>query len=148
DLAAADLNEIVQRATAALTADWAADPTYSSIQRDEARNGKDVTSKTFQVVMIEGSDYRVPLAENDQPLPPDRQKAELVKLRSEVQRRQKESPADRQARIDEWKKRRDEEGELLLDFNSALTFQYLREETKDGHAAYVLAGTPKKGLKP
>jgi hypothetical protein len=147
-LAAADLNEIVQRATAALTADWAADPTYSSVQRDETQNGKEVTSKTFQVVMIDGSDYRLPLAENDQPLPPDRQKAEVAKLRSEVQRRQNEGASARQARIEEWKKRRDEEGELLLDFNDALTFQFLREETKDGHAAYVLAGTPKKGLKP
>jgi hypothetical protein len=147
-LAAADVDEIVRRATAGLASDWAADPTYSSVERDETQNGKEVTSKTFQVLMIDGSDYHLPLAENDQPLPPDRQKAELAKLRSEVQRRQSESQADRQARIDEWKKRRDEDGELLLDFSSALTFQFLREETKDGHTAYVLAGTPKKGLKP
>ena len=147
-MAAADTNEIVRRATAGLAADWAADPAYSSVERDETQNGKDVTSKTFQVLMIDGSDYRLPLAENDQPLTPDRRKEELVKLKSEVQRRQNESSADRQERIDEWKKRRDEDGELLLDFNSALTFQYLREEVKDGHAAYVLAGTPRKGLKP
>jgi hypothetical protein len=146
--AAEDLREIVRGATAALNADWAADPTYACIERDEIQNGEAVTSKTFEVVMIDGSDYHLPLAENDQPLSPDRQKVELVKLRNEVQRRESENASARRARIDAWKKRRDEDGELLLDFNSALTFQLLRDETRDGHAAYVLAATPKKGLTP
>jgi hypothetical protein len=145
---AADVNEIVQRATSALHSDWAADPTYAFIEKDEVQKGQKLTSKTFEVVMIDGSDYRLPLAVNDEPLSPERQEAELIKFKNEVQRRKSESPSARRARIDAWKKRRDENGELLLDFPTALTFQLVREETKNGYPAYVLSATPKPGIVP
>jgi hypothetical protein len=145
---AADVSEIVQRATVALNSDWAADPTYACIERDEVQKGEKLTSKTFEVVMIDGSDYHLSLAANDQPLSPDHQRAELIKFKNEVQRRKKESPSARHARVDAWKKQRDENGELLLDFTTALTFQLLREETKNGHTAYVLSASPKHGIVP
>ena len=143
-----DFGEIVQRATAALKSDWASDPLYACVERDEVQKGEKVTSKTFEVVMIDGSDYHLPLAVDDQPLSPDRQKAELIKFKNEVERRKKESPSARRARINAWKKQRDENGELLLDFPTALTFQLAGEETRNGHPAYVLSATPIPGLVP
>ena len=145
---AAELGDIVQRATVALNADWASDPLYASIERDEVQKGDKQTSKTFQVIMIDGSEYHLPLAVDDQPLSPDRQKAELIKLRTEMQRRKSESASARRARIAAWKKKRDENGELLLDFPTALTFQLVGEETKNGHSAYVLSATPRPGIVP
>jgi hypothetical protein len=145
---AADLTEIVQRATAALNSDWASDPLYSCVERDEVQKGDQQTSKTFQVVMIDGSEYHLALAVDDQPLSPDRQKVELIKLKNEVRRRKSESPSARRSRIDAWKKKRDENGELLLDFPTALTFQLLGEDTKYGHSAYVLSATQKRGFVP
>jgi len=145
---AADLSEIVGRATAALNSDWASDPLYACVERDEVQKGEKLTSKTFQVVMIDGSDYHLALAVDDQPLSPDHQKSELIKLKNEVQRRKSESPSARRARINAWKKQRDENGELLLDFPTALTFQLLGEETKNGHSAYVLSATPMQGIVP
>src|SRR6266853_1048163 len=145
---ASSLSEIVQRATAALNSDWASDPQYACIERDEVQKGDKLTSKTFEVIIIDGSEYHLPLAVDDQPLPPDRQKAELIKLKNEVRRRQSESPSARSARISAWKKRRDENGELLLDFPTALTFQLVGEETKNGHSAYVLSATQKQGFVP
>src|SRR5580700_1121502 len=88
----ADLDEIVRRGTATLKSDWAADPDYAYIEKDEVLKNGVMTSKTSQVVYIEGSDYYLPLAIDDQPLPPDRKKGELEKLKSEVQRRNAESP--------------------------------------------------------
>ena len=146
--AAADLNEIVQRAAAALNSDWAADPTYACIERDEVQKGDKLTSKTFQVVMLDGSEYHIPLAFDDQPLSGAREKAELIKFKNEVQRRQRESDSARRSRIAAWKKQRDESGELLLDFPTALTFQLVREEPKNGHSAYVLSASPKQGVTP
>jgi hypothetical protein len=145
---AANLPEIVQQATAALNADWASDPLYACVERDEVQKGDKLTSKTFAVVMVDGSDYQLPLAVDDQPLPPDRQKAELIKFRKEVEHRKSESPSARRARINAWKKKRDENGELLLDFPTALTFQLMGEETRSGHPAYVLAANPKPGIVP
>jgi outer membrane lipoprotein-sorting protein len=145
---AADADEIVQRAAAALNSDWAADPSYACVEKDEVQKGDKVTSKTFEVVMIDGSDYRFPLAINGQPLSPARRKAELVKLKNEIERRENESPSARRSRIAAWKKQRDENGELLLDFPTALTFQLVGEQMTDGREAYVFSATPKPGVVP
>src|ERR1700689_2596142 len=58
---AADLEEIVRRATATLQSDWSADADYAYIERDEVQKNGTVTSKTSQVVYIAGSDYYLPL---------------------------------------------------------------------------------------
>jgi len=145
---ALELSDIVQRATAALNADWAADPSYACVEKDETRKGEKLTSKTFEVVMIDGSDYHLPLAINDQPLPPERKRAELLKLKNEVAKRTNESPSARRSRINAWKKERDENGELLLDFPSVLSFHLIGEDSKDGYPAYVLSATPIPGFVP
>jgi hypothetical protein len=145
---ASDVSEIVGRATAALNADWAADPLYAYLEKDEVQKGEKLTSKTFEVLMIDGSEYHLPRAVDDQSLSPDRQHAELIKFKNEVQHRKNESPSARRARIEAWKKQRDENGELLLDFPSALNFRLLGEETKNGYRAWVLDATPKPGIVP
>lgn len=141
---AADVDEIVRRGAATLKADWAADPNYAYVERDEVRKGDNVTSKTSRVVYIAGSDYNLPLAIDDQPLAPEREKAEIEKLKNEVRRRNAESPEARRQRIEKYKKERDENEALVLDFPDAFNFELVREETMDGHPSYVLSGTPKK----
>jgi hypothetical protein len=143
-----DVHEIVKRATVALDSDWAADPTYACVQRDEVQKGDKQTSKTFQVVMIDGSEYHLPLAFDDQPLSPGRAKAELIKFKEEARHRERESASARRSRIAAWKKQRDESGELLLDFPKVLKFQLIREEAMNGHEAYVLSAFPKEGIVP
>lgn len=141
-----DARQIVERAAQALNADWAADPSWASVEREETRKGDKSTSRTFEDLMIDGSDYDFPLAVNDQPLTPDRRKAQLIKLRDECERRRNESPSERESRIAKWKKQRDENGELLLDFPGALDFVLTGEEIKNGRPAYVFHGTPKPGM--
>jgi hypothetical protein len=135
----ADLAEIVSRGTATLKADWAADADYAFVEKDEVEKGGKRTSKTSQVVYIDGSDYYLPLGIDGQP-----EKAELDKLKNEVRRRNAETPEERRKRIEKYKKERDENEALVLDFPNAFNFELLREETIDGHPAYVLSGTPKK----
>ena len=147
-LRAADLEEIVHRATATLKSDWAADPDYAYVERDEVRKKDKTTSKTSQVVYIAGSDYYLPIAVDDQPLPPDREKAEIEKLKNEVERRNNETPEARRERIAKYKKQRDENEALVLDFPDAFNFELLREETMNGYPAYVLSGMPKKRTGP
>lgn len=141
---AADLQQIVARATETLKSDWAADPDYAYVEKSEVQKNDRVTSKTSQVVYIAGSDYYLPLAFDDQPLSSDRKKAELEKLKDEVRRRNAESPESRRERIRKYKKQRDENEALILDFPGAFTFELIREETMNGHPAYVLSGTPGK----
>jgi len=138
------LQEIVRRATTTLQSDWAADPDYAYVEKDEVQKNGRMTSKTSRVVYIAGSDYYLPIVIDDQPLSPDREKAELEKLKSEVQRRNTESPEARRERIGKYKKQRDENDALVLDFPNAFTFELVREETINGYPAYVLSGMPKK----
>lgn len=144
----ADAKDIVRRAAEALGADWAADPTYACIERDETRKAGRSSSRTFEVLMIDGSDYHLPLAVDDEPLPPARHKVELIRLKTELERRTREGAAQRRARIEAWKKERNESGELLLDFPGSLDFDLLGEEVRDGHPAYAFAGKPRPGVVP
>jgi hypothetical protein len=141
---AADLEEIVRRATATLRSDWAADPKYAYVEKDETRKHDKVTSQTFQKVYIDDSDYSLLLAIDGEPLPPERQNAELEKLKREVAHRKAESPEQRRHRIAKYDKERAENEGLILDFPDAFTFELLREETVNGYPAYVLSGMPKK----
>jgi hypothetical protein len=141
---AADLQAIIRRGSATLKSDWAADQNYSYVERDEVQKHEKVTSKTSQVVNIDGSDYYMLLEVDDQPLPADRKKAELEKLKNEVRRRNAESPEARRERVAKFEKERDENEALVLDFPSAFNFELVREETMNGHPAYVLSGSPKK----
>jgi hypothetical protein len=145
---AADLQEIVRRGTDVINSDWAADVDYAYVERDETQKDGKRISKTYRVITIDGSDYNVPIAVDDQPLSPDREKLELEKLKDEIQRRNGETPSARRQRIEKFKKQRDENGALLLEFPKTFTFELLREETAGGYPAYVLSAIPKKRTGP
>jgi hypothetical protein len=141
---AEDIQEIVRRGTAAIQSDWDADPNYAYVERDEVQKGDKTTSKTAKVVMIAGSDYYLPIAINDEPLSRAEREAELQKLKNEVARRNAESASARRERMEHYKKERDENAALLLEFPKAFVFELQGEEMKDGHLAYILSATPKK----
>ncbi len=144
----ADVEEIVARASATIRSDWAADPDYAYIERDETVKSGKTSSKTSQVVMMDGSDYYMPIAIDDHPFSPERQKTELLKLKKEFERRKNEDAGARERRIAAYKKREDENGSLLLEFPKAFNFELLREEPMNGFPAYVLSATPKKRTGP
>jgi outer membrane lipoprotein-sorting protein len=141
---AADLSEIVSRATATLKSDWSADPDYAYTEIDETKKGDKTTGKTYKVFYIDGSDYNLPIADDGKPLSPEREKIEIEKLKAEAMRRKSETPDARRKRIEKFKKQRDEDEALVLDFPDAFNFEFLREETVRGYPSYVLSGTPKK----
>lgn len=141
---AADVTEIVRSATVTLRADWAAAPDYAFLQRDEfQRNGKP-GSKTHRVVMIAGSDYYMPVAIDDQPLRGDQQRSELQKLKHEFQRRNNEDAQTQRRRAENYRKQREQNGALAVEFPGAFDFDLVREETVHGHVTYVLAATPRR----
>lgn len=141
-----DVNEIVRKAALLMNADWAADTKYAWVETDEVTKHGKTSNRSYLVVMVEGSDYRFPVAVDGQPISAERERAELAKLRAEMEKRKAEIPAVRKRRINQWKANRDESGELLLDFPVKSDFKFLREETRRGRPAYVLSASPKQGL--
>lgn len=143
-----DVQEIVRRAAAQMQSDWAAAPEYAFIQRDATTSKGITTSKTQQVFMIAGSDYYMPIAVDDKPLPADQRALELQKLRQEIERRSQETPEQAKRRSEQYRKMREQNGILLSEFTQALDFTLAGEETINGHAAYVLDATRRPHYHP
>jgi len=143
-----DVQDIVDRAARTMQEDWSAAPGFAFIQRDLTTSKGITTRKTHQVFMIDGSDYYMPAAIDDQPLPADRQKLELQALRNEVERRSRETPEQTQRRSEQYRKMREQNGVLIREFTQAFDFTFAGEETINGHASYVLGAKPKPGYRP
>ncbi len=143
-----DVRDIVRRAAMAMQADWAAAPGFAFVQRDVTTAKEKVTRKTHQVFMISGSDYYMPIAIDDMPLPADQQKLELQKLANEVSRRNHETPAEALERSEQYRKTRQQNGILLEEFTHAFDFTLAGEETVNGHACYILDAKPLAGYRP
>jgi hypothetical protein len=145
---AVNVGDIVQHASSAMQADWAAAPGFAFVQRDVTTSKGMITSKTQQVFMIEGSDYYMPIAINDQPLPANQQKLELWKLKSEVEHRSQETPEEAERRAQRYRKTREQNGILIQEFTQAFDFTWAGEEAVNGHACYVLDAKPKPDYRP
>jgi len=61
---------------------------------------KVIFDRTWLCVPLEGSLYRVRIRENGEPLPPGRQKQEMLRLRREAKKRRRESAAELARRIE------------------------------------------------
>ncbi len=143
-----DVQNIVDRATNAMQADWSAAPGFAFVQRDATTSKGITTSRTQQVFTILGSDYYMPIAVDDEPLPADRQKLELQRLKNEVARRRRETPAEAQQRSEKYRKTREQNGMLIREFTKAFDFTVAGEETMNGRVCYVLAAKPRPGYRP
>lgn len=144
-----DAVQIVQRSLAAVEASWAQAPNYSFKERDvESKHALTPTIKSYEVLMIEGSPYNRLVAFNDQPLAPELNAVEDQKLRTEIDKRQRESKRERAHRIAKYEKQRSQDHAMMIAMADAFDFQLAGEETVDGHACWVLDATPKRGYQP
>jgi hypothetical protein len=69
--------QVIQRSLDVTNRDWAAQPQFNC--REEDRNGR--SDKTYEDLMIDGSEYQHLIAINGEPLPPARQTAEAENCR-------------------------------------------------------------------
>jgi len=149
-----DPNEIVQRSVKKVEADWKAAPRYSYREHDVEekfdRNGKVKfrSVNTYQVIMMDGSEYRELIARNDEPLTPEERAEEQSKLKAERERRRNESPAAREKRVSLYQKERAQNQKMLLELVDAFNFRLTHEQTVHGRKTWVLDATPKPGYQP
>lgn len=139
-----DAAGIIKSSVSANARDWNAQTNYSHRECDR----KGGQSKTFQIVIIDGSPYERLVAMNGQPLPPAQEQQERVKLNREIQRRHNESAGERQARLSKYQSNRAEQHMLMQQMVSAFDFKLAGEQTVDGVDCYVLDATPKPSYQP
>lgn len=144
-----DVNSIIKRSVAAMEKDWNAAPGYTYIERDvqSKRNGPKVV-KTYQVLLIEGSNYNRLIAVNDQPLPPAQAEQEKQKLENEIAKRQHESASERAKRVARYEKERRQDHAMIAEMSKAFTFSLTGSERLDGHDCWVFDATPDPSYQP
>jgi hypothetical protein len=140
-----DAKAIVQRSLQANAADWKAAPTYDYFERDEQAGGG---TKTYQVLMIEGSPYQRLVAVNGQPLPEEQSAQEQQKLNATVTARRNEGPQARAKRMRQYQRDRERDHEMMQQLTEAFDFQLHGEQELDGYHVYVLQAVPRPGYQP
>ena len=141
--------EIIRKSITATKADWAEAPKYSYLDRDvESKRHDPRMSKTYRVLMIDGTPYNFVTAIDDRPLSSEEKAAEQRKMQRAREKRQNESERERQRRIEKYRKDSERNHEMLQEMVDAFQFHVSGEAEVNGHACWVLDAAPKPGYEP
>lgn len=144
-----DPQDIVKKSVDAIQEDWAEAPRYAYVERDvESKKDAPAMSKTYRVLMIDGSPFNLVTEVNDQPLSSDEKAVEQRKLEREMERRRNESDRARRRRVAKYQKERDHDHEMLQEMAAAFEFHLAGEAQVDGHRCWILDAVPKPGYEP
>ncbi len=139
--------EIIRKSVEATKSDWAQTAKYSFVERDvEDKRHNAAMSKTYQVLMIDGSPYNLVTAANDQPLSADEKATEQRKLHKEMERRQNESDRERARRVAKYDRERNRDHRMLQEMVDAFQFKLAGDAQVDGHRCWVMDAEPKPGF--
>ncbi len=141
-------SEIVKRSIANTQADWNANSHFSYVEQDVNVKDGATTSRTYRVLMLDGSPYSCLLAINGEPLPPQRAAEERDKVQQEIAMRSSQSAESREKRVAEYRKQRSRSFALINEMGEAFDFKLLREEKLDGHNVFVISATPRPSYQP
>jgi hypothetical protein len=144
-----DPQQIIRKSVAVTKSDWSQASQYSYLERDVVKKRHDPSmSKTYRVLMLDGSPYNLVTANDDQPLSPDEKAAEERKLRKEIRKRQDESEHERQRRIAKYEKENERDHDMLREMMDAFEFHLAGEARVDGHECWVLNAEPRPDYEP
>lgn len=151
---AEDAREIVRRSVNVGDENLKTAGNYTFRERAEVRefDGAGRVAKaeneTHDVTIIDGSPYRRLTSRNDKPLPAKDEQKEQQKLNRIAEERRKETPAQREKRLAEYEKRRQQERAMMREVADAFDFRLAGEDHLEGREQYVVEGTPHPGYKP
>lgn len=146
--------EIVERATAAGDRNDRIARNYTFHERREERtyrsNGDlgSSKSKTWDVTLLEGSEYRRLIARDDQPLSPKQEASEQRKLERSIEKMRRQTEGERAKRLRKLKADRDEEQRLREEVARCFDFRLAGEDELGGVASYVIDAEPRADCKP
>jgi len=141
---ALDVRDIIQKSVEANQRDFEAAPHYTYKETD--RSG--FSSKTYQVLMIDGSPYNQLIAINGKALSPERNQEEVRKLNQVKAQRRSESPSQRRKRIESYEQDRRRDNEMTQQLTLAFNFKLIGERKSGGFDVYSLRAVPKPGYQP
>ena len=126
---------------------------YTYIERQVMRrldgkgHVKSTESETYDVMEIYGEQVQKLIAKNDKPLSAKDAKKQDDKIQKLIDKRRKESAADREKRLKAEEKDREDSRKFVLEVADAYNFRYAGMEAIDGRDNYVIDAEPKPGYK-
>ena len=139
-----DASKIVERSVEVLKKDWDAEPQFNCSERDRDKNG----IRTYEDIMLDGSQYQKLVAVNDQHLDTHQQAEQQQKFQRAAAERRSESSSQKRRRIARYQADRKRERELVTELSRAFTFTMVGTDKLDGHDVYLLSAEPRKGYRP
>ena len=144
-----NVSEIISRSAVAMENNWKAAPGFSYIERDvQSKKGGAPVTKTYEVTLIEGSNYNRLIAMNDKPLSKAQEAQEEQKMRTEIDKRKRESKSDRAKRVAKYEKERRQDHAMIAEMAKAFDFKLTGSERLNGHDTWVFDAAPKPGYVP
>ncbi len=128
---------------------WKKARDYAYIERQQQRDGNGKTSsKTYDVTYLYGKEFRRLIAKDNKPLSAADAAREQKRYDKAVARQAAESPEKRAKEEASAEKEREKDREFAREIPDAYNFQFLGEDSIDGHPAWIISATPKPGYVP
>jgi hypothetical protein len=149
-LHAQDPVEIVRKSLERDASNFERRKNYTFVSREEQREFdrkgkvKKTETVTYDNIVLAGRPYERMIEKDGKPLSESDQKREQQKLDRELQKREKETPADR-ARVE---KERQEDRRFLREVPNAYNLKIVGTELVSGKPAWVITADPKPNFKP
>ena len=128
------------------------DYTYVEREEDHRVDGKgrvkSTEIKTYDVMEIYGEQVQKLISKDDKPLSEKDAKKEDEKIQKLIDKRRKESPGDREKRLQKKEKDREDSRKFVGEVADAYNFRFLGVETLDGRENYVIDADPRPDYKP
>jgi hypothetical protein len=153
-LGAQDPREIVRKSVELDQANWLRMKDYTWIACETERHldsrgqVKSQDSRAWETVILYSEPHRRILERNGKPLSSEEQEKQQQKLDQAVAKLERETPAQRQRRLDEFAKERQKDREFLGEIADLYDFHLDGEETVDGHDVWVISAVPRLNYQP
>jgi hypothetical protein len=127
---------------------------YTYVEREEDRHldgkgrVKSTEIKTYDVMEIYGEQVQKLISKNDKPLSEKDANKEDDKIQKLINKRRKESAADREKRLRKEEKDREDGRQFVCEVADAYNFRFLGMETLEGRENYVIDADPRPGYQP
>ena len=135
-------------------ANWLRMKDYTWVARETERHldssgqVKSEESRAWETIILYGEPHRRTLERDGQSLSAAEQQKQRAKLDQALAKLQRETPAQRQRRLDEFAKQREKDREFLREIPDLYDFHLDGEETVDGHDAWVISAVPRLDYRP
>jgi len=153
-LGAQDPREIVRRSVERDQANWLRMKDYTWIACETERHldsrgqVKSQDSRAWETVILYSEPHRRILERNGEPLSSEELQKEQQKLDQAVAKLERETPAQRERRVEEFAKERQKDREFLREIVDLYDFRLEGEETVDNHDAWVISAVPRLDYQP